>query len=97
MTDDWAILIVFLLVLVFFYVLMFTSWFEVLWWVGINIFQRRGNNMSPSFDEGYKAYLDDAPRSANPYWFCNAKHNLWDAGWCEAQADAIPESERRRA
>jgi ribosome modulation factor len=53
--------------------------------------------MSPSYDEGYKAFLDGKPVTANPYCFCNAKADLWDDGWIQARTDKTLEAASSRA
>lgn len=47
--------------------------------------------MNIEYDEGYKAFLDGKPRTANPYCFCSAQIYLWDEGWGQAEADAVKE------
>lgn len=53
--------------------------------------------MNIEYDEGYKAFMDGKPRSANPHCFCNRKSDLWDDGWGQAQADAEQEVKSDRA
>jgi hypothetical protein len=46
-------------------------------------------NRSEEFREGYHAYLDDVPRSDNPYNGSDQdqEHEDWDDGWHEAAWD----------
>jgi len=48
--------------------------------------------MSPSYDEGYKAFLDGKPITANPFCFCSAKSDLWEDGWIQARTDKTLET-----
>lgn len=53
--------------------------------------------MSPTYDEGYRAYLDGKQKSDNPYWWCTAKKQKWDEGWSEAHQDALNEKAALKA
>lgn len=49
---------------------------------------RMGSRMDPredSYEEGFRARLNGAPFTANPYAFDNIDHLSWENGWTEAR------------
>lgn len=51
--------------------------------------------MSPSYDEGYRAFLDGKPITAQPHW-CPYKAANWTQGWTDAEKEAKQEKRRKK-
>jgi hypothetical protein len=56
-------------------------------WAGIPKGRACGLNLSPEYQEGYKARVEGVLNSANPYDFFDEyeKSYAWDMGWQEGK------------